>query len=81
MKNDPNLTDKYCKKIIKCNFNKRNVQYMRWKIQWMGFIGELEQQKKEEQRKVSVNLKKDEWNLSSVKDTEEKSQNKWIEPQ
>lgn len=42
----------------------------------MGFIGELEQQKKEEQRKVSVNLKKDEWNLSSVKDTEEKSQNK-----
>ena len=42
----------------------------------MGFIGELEQQKKEEQRKVSVNLKKDEWNLSIVKDTEEKSQNK-----
>lgn len=42
----------------------------------MGFIGELEQQKKEEQRKVSVNLKKDQWNLSSVKDTEEKSQNK-----
>lgn len=42
----------------------------------MGCIGELEQQKKEEQRKVSVNLKKDQWNLSSVKDTEEKSQNK-----
>lgn len=42
----------------------------------MGFIGELEQQKKEEQRKVSVNLKKDQWNLSSVKDTEEKNQNK-----
>lgn len=39
----------------------------------MGFIGELEQQKKEEQRKVSVSLKKDQWNLSSVKDTEEKS--------
>lgn len=42
----------------------------------MGFIGELEQEKNEEQRKVSVNLKKDQWNLSSVKDTEEKSQNK-----
>lgn len=29
MKNDPNLEDKYCKKISKCNFNKRNVQYMK----------------------------------------------------
>ena len=29
MKNDPNLAEKYCKKIIKCNFNKRNVQDMK----------------------------------------------------
>lgn len=37
----------------------------------MGFIGGG-QEKKEEQRKVSVNLKKNQWNLSSVKDTEER---------
>ena len=58
MKNDPNLAEKYCKKIIKCNFNKRNVQDMKLKNHWMGFIGELKQQKKEEQRKGSMNLKK-----------------------
>lgn len=42
----------------------------------MGFLADLEQQRKEEQRKGSVNLKKDQKDLSNVKDIEGKNQNK-----
>lgn len=70
MKNDPNLEDKYCK-ISKCNFNKRNVQYMKWKFTGWASLENWEQEKKES-RERGLWIWKNQWNLSSVKDTEEK---------